>query len=66
VVDHPTVAARAYVMMAMGMVGDAMGLRLDDSLAALRGHAYAVDRTLDSIAQDIVHRNLPAASLAVT
>jgi hypothetical protein len=61
---NPTVTARTYVMMAMGMVTVATGLRLDDALAALRARAYAVDRTLDSIAQDIVHRNLPAASLA--
>jgi hypothetical protein len=63
---NPTVTARAYVLMAMGMVSVATGLRLDDSLAALRGHAYSVDRTLDSIAQDIVHGNLPAASLSDT
>lgn len=61
---NPTVTARAHVMMAMGMVSVATGLKLDDALAALRAHAYAVDRTVDSIAQDIVHRNLPAASLA--
>jgi len=69
---NPTVTARTYVMMAMGMgmgmgmgmVSVATGLRLDDALAALRAHAYAVDRTLDTIARDIVHRNLPAASLA--
>jgi hypothetical protein len=63
---NPTVTARAYVMMAMGMVSVATGLRLDDALAALRGHAYAADRTVDSIAQGIVHRDLPAASLADT
>jgi hypothetical protein len=63
---NPAVVARTFVMMAMGMVTVATGLRLDDALAALRAHAYAVDRTLDSIAWDIVHRNLPAASLADT
>src|SRR6478752_5593515 len=47
----PTVTARAHVMMAMaiGMVSVATGLKLDDALAALRAHAYAVDRTVDSI-----------------
>jgi hypothetical protein len=53
---NPTVTARAHVMMAMGMVSVATGLRLDDALASLRAHAYAVDRTVDSIAQDTVHR----------
>jgi len=63
---NPTVTTRTYVMMAMamGMASVATGLRLDDALAALRAHAYAAGRTLDTIAQDIVHRNLPAASLA--
>lgn len=64
--NNPTAIARAYVMMAMGMVSVATGLRLDDSLAALRARAFAADRTVDSIAQGIVHRNLPAASLADT
>jgi hypothetical protein len=61
---NPTVTVRAHVMMAMGMVSVATGLRLDDALASLRAHAYAVDRTVDSIAQDTVHRNLSAASLS--
>ena len=56
---NPTVTARTYVMMAMGMISVATGLRLDDALAALRARAYAIDRTLDSIAWDIVNRNLP-------
>jgi hypothetical protein len=61
---NPTVTARVHVMMAMGMVSVATGLRLDDALASLRAHAYAVDRTVDSIAQDTVHRNLSAAGLS--
>jgi len=63
---NPTVTARTYVMMAMGMVSVATGLRLDDALAALRAHAYAVDRTLDTIARDIVHRNLPPPAWRIT
>jgi hypothetical protein len=42
---NPTVTARTYVMMAMGMVTVATGLTLDDALAALVARAYAVDRS---------------------
>jgi len=62
--NNPTVTARAYVMMAMGMVSVSSGLTLDDSLAALRAHAYAAGRTVDAIASDVVNRVLPTAILA--
>jgi len=51
-------------MMAMGMVSVSSGLTLDDSLAALRAHAYAAGRTVDAIASDVVNRVLPTAILA--
>jgi hypothetical protein len=35
-----------------------------DSLAALRAHAFATDRTLDSTAYDIVNRTLSTIDLA--
>ena len=62
--NNPTVTSRAYVMMAMGMLSVSSGLTLDDSLAALRGHAYAAGRTVDAIASDVVNRVLPTAILA--
>ena len=62
--NNPTVTARAYVMMAMGMISVSSGLKLDDSLAALRAHAYAAGRTVDAIANDFVNRVLPTAILA--
>ena len=42
----------------------ALSVGLDDSLAALRAHAFAADRTLDMTAYDIVNRTLPTADLA--
>ena len=62
--NNPTVTARAYVMMAMGMISVSLGLRLDDALATLRAHAYAAGRTVDATASDVVNRLIPAASLA--
>jgi len=62
--NNPTVTARAYVMMAMGMLSVSSGLKLDDSLAALRAHAYAAGSTVDAVASDVVNRLLPTAILA--
>lgn len=62
--DNPAVTDRAYVLMAMGMVSVASGLRLEDSLAALRAHAYLVDHTLDATARAVVNRVLPADAIA--
>ena len=64
--NNPAVHDRAYVLMAMGMVSVASGLRLDDSLASLRAHAYLVDQSLDAIARAVVNRVLPAAAIADT
>ena len=60
--NNPAVTDRAYVLMAMGMVSVATGLILEDALAALRAHAYLVDRSLDETARDVVNRVLPASS----
>jgi hypothetical protein len=64
--NNPAVTDRAYVLMAMGMVSVASGLRLEDSLAALRAHAYVIDRTLDATARAVVNRELPADAIADT
>jgi len=64
--DNPAVTDRAYVLMAMGMVSVASGLRLEDSLAALRAHAYLVDHTLDATAHAyLVDHTLDATARAV-
>ncbi|MGS0686757.1 ANTAR domain-containing protein [Nakamurella sp. GG22] len=55
---------RGNVMLAMGMLNVALGLRMDDALAALQAHAFAHGRTVDSIASDIVQRALPPTALA--
>jgi len=60
--NNPAVTDRAYVLMAMGMVSVATGITLEDALAALRAHAYLVDRSLDETARDVVNRVLPAGS----
>jgi hypothetical protein len=43
-----------------------LNLSMDDSLAALRGHAFAADRTVDATARDMVHRDLPVNTLGIT
>lgn len=64
--NNPAVTDRAYVLMAMGMVSVASGLRLEDSLAALRAHAFLVGHTLDATARAVVNRVLPAGAIADT
>jgi hypothetical protein len=61
--DNPTSAGRGFVVLAMGMISMGLNLKLDDSLAALRGHAFAANRTVDGIARDIVNRDLPVTDL---
>jgi len=50
----------------MGMISMGLNLSMDDSLAALRGHAFAADRTVDATARDMVHRDLPVNTLGIT
>lgn len=61
--DNPTATGRGYVVLAMGMISMGLNLKLDDSLATLRGHAYAANRTVDRIARDIVNRDFPVTDL---
>lgn len=49
---------RAEVHQASGMVAVQLDIPVDDALARIRAHAYAADRTVASIASDIVARLL--------
>jgi hypothetical protein len=44
--------------MAMGMVGVALSVNLNDALALLRAHAFATNSTLDSVAHDVIKGDL--------
>jgi AmiR/NasT family two-component response regulator len=46
------------VYQAQGMVMIQLGVPLGEAMARLRAHAYAQDRTLGSVARDIVARTL--------
>jgi hypothetical protein len=50
--------SRFAVYQAQGMVMVQLGVPLDEAMARLRAHAYAHDRTLGSVARDIVARTL--------
>lgn len=50
--------SRFAVYQAQGMVMVQLGVPLDEAMARLRAHAYAHDRTLGSVARDIVARRL--------
>jgi hypothetical protein len=54
---------RARVWMATGMVSLALQLQSSDALAVLRSYAYAADRTVDSLADDLVSGRLTARQL---
>lgn len=60
---NPGVTGRSQVLMAMGMVSVALSLNLDDALAILRAHAFAVDSTLDAVAHDVIKGDLPITEL---
>ena len=64
--NNPAVTECGYVPLAMGMISMGLNLSMDDSLAALRGHAFAADRTVDATARDMVHRDLPVNTLGIT
>lgn len=50
--------SRFAVYQAQGMVMVQLGVPLDEAMARLRAHAYAHDRTLGSVARDVVARTL--------
>ena len=51
-------SSRARVHQATGMVVAQLGIGVDDALALLRAHAYAHDKHLVEIAEDVVERRL--------
>ena len=61
----PTANSRNAVFIAMGMLNVALDVPAPDALALLRGHAYATNRTVDDIAQDIANRRIAAQDLRV-
>lgn len=50
--------SRYEVYQAQGMVMVQLGVALTESMARLRAHAYANDRTLGEVARDVVSRSL--------
>lgn len=61
--DSPTAQRRSWTFLALGMINVALHISTQDALAVLRGHAYAADRTIDDLAEDIVNREIPVADL---
>jgi ANTAR domain-containing protein/GAF domain-containing protein len=51
-------AARAQIHQATGMIVSQVGVRVEDALALLRGHAFANNTTLLDVAQQIVERRI--------
>jgi hypothetical protein len=50
----PSAVRRAVVWQAVGCLSGALDVDAPAALALLRGHAYAADRTLDSVAADLI------------
>jgi hypothetical protein len=48
----------AVVYQASGMIAEQLGCAADDALVVLRARAFAMDRTLDAIAAEVVHSGL--------
>ena len=53
-----TLGAPLVVYQAQGMVHIQLGITLTEALARLRGYAYAQDRSLTDVAEDVVTRRL--------
>jgi hypothetical protein len=56
-------ATRRQVFVAMGMLGQAIDIPLDDALALLRAHAYASGRTVDEVAAELISARIPVELL---
>jgi len=52
--DGPDALRRARVWQATGMVNVAFDLDTEDALAVLKAHAFATDRVVDDVADDLV------------
>jgi hypothetical protein len=62
--DTEAARQRARVWIATGMVSLGLQLEASDALAVLRSYAYASDRTVDPVAEDLISGRLAAAQLA--
>jgi hypothetical protein len=51
-------ATRSQIHQATGMIVAQIGVRTEDAMALLRGHAFAHDMTLVEVARDIVERRI--------
>ena len=63
--DGPDALRRARVWQAIGMVNVAFGLDTGDALAALKAHAFATDRVVDDVAEDLVAGRLALDELGI-
>ena len=63
--DGPDALRRARVWQATGMVNVALGLDTADALAVLRAHAFATDRVVDDVADDLVEGRLALDELRI-
>jgi hypothetical protein len=61
--DGPDALRRARVWQATGMVNVALGLDTPDALAALKAHAFATDRVVDDVAEDLITGRLSLDAL---
>jgi hypothetical protein len=61
--DSPSAQRRSQVWLATGMVSEALELPTPEALAVLRSVAYANDRVVDDVAQDITSGRLKAQQL---
>jgi hypothetical protein len=60
------VPGSARVWMSTGQVSLALQLEASDALAVLRSYAYASDRTVDLLANDLITAGPPATQLVGT
>ncbi len=64
--DGPDALRRARVWQATGMVNVALGLDTEDALTLLRAYAFAEDRVVDDVADDLVTGQLALDVLRTT
>ena len=62
--DGPDALLRARVWQATGMVNVSLGLDTEDALDVLRARAFATDRTVDDVADDVVAGRLSIDELS--
>ncbi|WP_188940394.1 hypothetical protein [Nakamurella endophytica] len=60
----PAAIWRSQVPVAAGILTVALQLTLSDAVAVLRAHAFVTDRTVDQVADDLVHHRIRPEELA--